>query len=118
MRTSLILLALPALALAQDQVPLGGWFDKVKNVVKAASTYIPSSIPSIIPDPVDAGAAKVAARAVHTLTLDNWNSVVIPSASTKSEGPEAWVVYITGANKTCYGLCGEADAAWNVRIRI
>jgi hypothetical protein len=117
MRTSSILLALPALALAQDQKPLGGFFDKLKGAVKAASTYIPTSIPSVIPDPVDAGASKVAARVVHKLNLTNWKDIVSPSAaSSKSTGPESWMIYITGGNKTCYSLCDDADAAWNVRI--
>ena len=26
------------------------------------------------------------------------------------------MIYITGGNKTCYGVCGNATKAWNVRI--
>lgn len=117
MRTSTILLALPALALAaDDQKPLGGLFDKIKGAVKAASTYIPSSIPSVIPDPVDAGAAKVADRVVHHLNASNWRSIVVPSE--KGTAPEPWMIYLTGANKTCHGMCENADAAWNVRFSL
>ena len=117
MRTSSILLALPALAVAQDQAPLGGIFNKLKDAVKAASTYIPSGMPSVIPDPVGAGAAKVAGKVVNQLSLDTWRDVVKPSpAAASSSEPELWMVYLTGANKTCLGLCDTADAAWNVRI--
>ncbi|KIW06237.1 uncharacterized protein PV09_02711 [Verruconis gallopava] len=112
MRTSSILLALPALALAETQARLG-FLDKIKAAFETASSYIPSAIPSVIPDPVDAGAAKVAARAVHQLTLDNWESTLSSERSEKSTGPEQWMVYLTGGNKTCYGLCNDADAAWN-----
>jgi hypothetical protein len=116
MRTSSILLALPALSLAQDQAPLGGFLGKIKDAFKAASTYIPSAIPSVVPDAVDADASKVPPRAVHNLNLTNWKDIVSPTASAKSTGPEPWMVYITGGNNTCYGLCDEADAAWNVRL--
>jgi PTH2 family peptidyl-tRNA hydrolase len=117
MRTSSLLLALPALALAQDQAPLGGFFDKIKNAVKAASTYIPTSIPSVVPDAADAGAAKVAATVVHKLHLNDWRDVVKPSpAKAGSSEPEQWMVYLTGRNKTCMGYCENTDAAWNVRL--
>jgi len=114
MRSSSILLALPALALAQDQVPL---VDKLKGFFNKASAYIPTSIPSVIPNPVDAGAAKVAAHVQH-LDLANWKSVLTPSPSTKTSGPEEWMVYVTGGNKTCYGTCGNATAAWNKSVPV
>jgi hypothetical protein len=116
MRTSSLLLALPALAVAQDQAPLAGIFNKIKDAVKSASSYIPNSIPSIVPNPVDAGAAKVAGRAVHKLHFNDWKDVVKPSqVASKSSEPEHWMVYLTGGNKTCLGFCDTADAAWNVR---
>ena len=115
MRTSSVLLALPALSVAQDQAPLGGLFGKLKDAVKGASSYIPSSIPSFVPESVDAGAAKVADKIVHQLHFNDWRNVVKPSAAAaQSSEPEPWMIYLTGGNKTCLGFCDTADAEWNV----
>jgi hypothetical protein len=116
MRYSTILLALPALSLAEEQIPLA---DKLKGWFSKAQSYIPTSVPSIIPESVDAGASKVAEVVVHPLKLDNWKDVLSPSASAaQSSGPEEVLVMINGGNKTCYGLCGNATEAWNVRFPI
>lgn len=105
-----LLLALPALALAEEQVPL---FDKLKGYLNKATAAVSSAIPAV--SPLDAGAAKVAEHVVSPLTLENWQSVLTPSGSAiQSEGPEHWLVYITGGNVTCYGLCANATKAWNV----
>ena len=100
------LLALPAIAAAQQQKPLGetvqSWFDKAK-----------SYIPSAAKEPVAAGAAKVAAANVTPLTKSNWADVLSPSKTLPSEGPETWMVLVTGGNKTCYGRCGKIEEAWN-----
>jgi hypothetical protein len=115
MRYSSIVLALPALSLAQEQIPLvdklKGWFNKAQSYVETA---IPS-IPSIIPEAVDAGASKVAESVVYPLNLSNWEKVLSPSAAAaQKSGPEEVLVFVTGQNKTCYGLCDDANAAWNV----
>jgi hypothetical protein len=103
-------LLLPALACAADQVPLA---DKVKGWFKQAQSYIPTNVPNV-PNPVDIGVQKAADSVVHNLTLENWQAVLSPDAKSKTGKPQEWMVYITGANKTCYGLCGKADAAWKV----
>lgn len=107
-----LLLALPALTVAQDQVPLGerlkGWFNK-------ATANIQSSIPSVVPNPIDAGASKIAEQVVHPINLSNWRDVLKPSPSALGGPPEEWMVFFDGANKTCYGLCANASKAWNVR---
>jgi hypothetical protein len=106
-----LVLALPALALAEEQVPL---MDKVKGFFNKATSIVSSAVPSA-PSPVDAGAAKVAEIVVSPLNQENWRSVLTPSpASAVTDGPEHWMVYITGGNKTCFGLCGNATRAWNV----
>ena len=96
-------LLLPSLALAQDQKPLvaslQSWFEKAKS-------YIPTPVAS----PLDSGAAKVASRNVVELTTTNWQSTLKPSSTS---GPENWMVYVTGGNKTCGGQCDELDATWN-----
>lgn len=115
MRYSSAILALPALALAQDQVPLA---DKLRGWFKQAQEYLPTSIaasiPSVIPDPVDAGASFVAEQVIHELNLTNWQSIVAPSSSAQTAGPEEWMIFLTGGNATCYGLCGNVTKEWTV----
>jgi len=107
MKTSLLTSLLFGAALAQEaQIPLkdkaAGWFDKAKS-------YIPSVTPSV-PNPIDAGAAAVADRKVVRINIRNYQRLLKP----KIEAEEEWLVYLTGGNKTCFGRCGKADAAWNV----
>lgn len=115
MRYSSAILALPALALAQDQVPLA---DKVRGWFKQAQEYLPTaaSVPSVIPNPVDAGASFVAEAVVHELNLTNWQSIVAPSPSAQTAGPEEWMIFLTGGNTTCYGLCGNVTKEWTVSL--
>ncbi|KAK5088214.1 hypothetical protein LTR05_002431 [Lithohypha guttulata] len=97
-------------ALGQNaQVPLKdiaqGWFDKAKS-------YIPST--DSIPDPIEAGAAAIAGQQVQKVNIRNFERLLAP----KSEGPEEWLIYTTGGNKTCFGRCGNADLAWNESVPI
>lgn len=118
MRASALLLALPALASAQQQIPLvdqvKGWFAKATESISSA---IPSSPqPPSIPNPVASGAAKLAALKVQRITLDNWSQVLRPGAATASPGIEEWMVFTTGGNKTCHGRCERAEQAWNESV--
>ncbi|KAE9988013.1 hypothetical protein EG328_000957 [Venturia inaequalis] len=117
MRYSSAILALPALALAQDQVPLA---DKVRGWFKQAQEYLPTaaSVPSVIPNPVDAGASFVAEAVVHELNLTNWQSIVAPSPSAQTAGPEEWMIFLTGGNTTCYGLCGNVTKEWTKSVAL
>lgn len=105
--TLLPLLALLTSAHAQEQAqhPLGAWFEKL-------ASYLPAGAIS------SAGQAAAAARPtssnVTPLTLENWREVLGPKPSVDGVEPEPWWVYVTGGNKTCYGLCGKTDAAWEV----
>lgn len=106
--TAVLLAVLPVIATAQQQQkPLGetvqSWFDKAKS-------YIPNAASA----PVASTAAKAAASTniVH-LTNDNWKSVLKPSTSDPFQGPETWMVFISGGNKTCYGRCAGVEEAWN-----
>ena len=97
-----LLLVLPAIATAQEQKPLGqSFFDTVK-----------SYIPAFAQEPVAAGAAKVAAANVTPLTSSNWEEVLSPKTS-PGQGPETWMVFVSGGNKTCYGRCAKVEEAWN-----
>jgi len=112
--SSTFVVVLPALALAQEQVPLA---DKIKGWINRAQSYVSSAVPSV-PSPMDAGAAKVAEHVEHVLTLDNWKSVLVANPSTTAAGPEDWMIYITGGNKTCYGVCSNATKAWNESVAL
>lgn len=113
--TSALLLALPALALAEDQIPLQdkvkSWFGKLTDAVSSA---VPAAVPSA---PVEATAAKVAEHVQHHLTLENWKDVLTKDSTASAPTTQDWVVYINGGNLTCFGHCGNATKAWNVCIR-
>lgn len=107
MRLSASLLAiLPLTIAAQQQKPLGeniqSWFEKAKS-------YIPNAASA----PIASTAAKAAASNVVPLTKDNWQSILTPSTSDPFQGPESWMVFFSGENKTCYGKCAELEQAWN-----
>lgn len=97
---------LPALITANDQIPLkekaAGWLDKAK-------AYVSSATPDL-PNPINAGAAKVAELKVEKINLRNYQRKLGP----KLDGEEEWMIYMTGGNKSCFGRCDRADLAWNV----
>jgi hypothetical protein len=111
MRLLAVLLLLPAVAIADDQVPLkekaAAWFEKAKS-------YIPSAAP---PSPIDAGASKVAGLVVEKITKNNWRTKLLPVADDGSKVPQEWMVMFSG-NTSCYGRCDQADQAFNVRSRL
>jgi hypothetical protein len=100
--TSLVTL-LPALAMAQEQVPLAervqGWFNQVKS-------YVPTAAPVA---PIEQLAQKVSEKTVTPVSLNNWQSILAPATQ-----PEDWLIFTTGGNKTCFGRCGTADKAFKV----
>ncbi|KAL9029305.1 MAG: hypothetical protein Q9196_002445 [Gyalolechia fulgens] len=106
--TPVLIAVLPLTVTAEQQKPLGGslqtwfeWFDKAKS-------YIPNAASAPL-----STAAKAASSNVVSLTKDNWKSVLKPSTSDQFEGPESWMIFISGGNKTCYGKCGGVEQAWN-----
>lgn len=111
MRASILVAALPALALAEEQVPL---VDKIKGFWSKATAAVSSAVPAV-PSPLDAGAAKAAEQIQHELTLDTWRDVLTVDPTASAPTTQDWLVYITGGNTTCYGLCGNTTKAWNVR---
>ncbi|KAF2154083.1 hypothetical protein K461DRAFT_277152 [Myriangium duriaei CBS 260.36] len=120
MRTAAAFLALGALASAQQQVPLAdqvkGWFAKASSAVNSFGSAASATAAASIPNPVNAGAAAVAASQVHPLTLENYKATLAPGAATASPGIEDWMIYVTGGNKSCYGLCENADREWNKSV--
>ena len=110
MRLLLAIFALPALAMAQQQIPL---MDQVQGYFDKAQAYVKSAVPGS----GRVGSAHVADQDVTRLTLGNWKSVLMQRGASKAQdAPEAWMVYVTGGNKTCHGGCGPIDRTWNVRL--
>ncbi len=102
------LLLLPLLV-AADQNPLVGkaygLFDQAKAYVAGAAESLPD-----LPNPIDAGASKVAGRVVERINIRNWQRKLAP----KPDGEEEWMIYLTGGNKSCFGKCGPMNTVWNV----
>lgn len=123
MRASSVLLALPALSTAQ-QIPLvdnvlgqvKGWFAQASETAASAIPAAPSV--ESIPNPIDAATAKVADVQVPHLTLANHKELIKPGAATASPGIEEWMVFVTGANATCFGLCKPAEKAFNGSVAL
>ncbi|KAL1305210.1 hypothetical protein AAFC00_002128 [Neodothiora populina] len=122
MRFSPVVLALPTVALAAEQVPLmdqvKGWFNKATQAISSSVPSAPSmpSVPNV--NPVNAAAAKVADLSVERVTLENYKEVLVPGATTttSASGIDNVMLLITGGNKTCFGVCGHAEAEWNKSI--
>ena len=107
MRLLLFLAFLTVLAAAQEQIPLGdrvqGWFGKAKSIIQPAAPVVPQQK---VQEP-----AKVPEKPVTSFNLNNYKSLLEPSAE-----PQDWFIYITGRNKTCFGRCDRADKAFDVRL--
>ncbi|EAA63892.1 hypothetical protein AN1991.2 [Aspergillus nidulans FGSC A4] len=110
MRFIPLLALLPALAVAEEQVPLAdrvqGWFNKAKS-------YLPTATPVI---PVAEKVAEVPKKVIQEKTVTpfnatNWQSLLEPAADAQD-----WLVFITGGNKTCFGRCGKAEEAFNQSV--
>lgn len=117
--SSTLLLALPALAIAEEQVPL---FEKVKGFFNKATAAVSSAVPAAPSNPIkaatDKASSKAAAAIQHTLTLENWREILTVDPTASPPTTQDWLIFVTGGNTTCYGLCANATKAWNVRISI
>ncbi|KAI4199299.1 MAG: hypothetical protein LQ350_004681 [Teloschistes chrysophthalmus] len=103
--TTSLLLTLPiTLATAEQpaQKPLQAWLEIAKSYLPTAATA-----------PVASTASKAASTTVTTLTKENWQSVLTPTTTDPFSGPETWMAFFTGGNKTCYGRCTGVETAWN-----
>lgn len=138
-------LALPLLASAQQQIPFidtaknllaqaQGFINGGGNVASMASRGASSASSAagyaasgasnaadVFEDMAHQAArpvtSTVANAAVHELTVDNWKQTLVHSGSGQPGSPsEPWFVAITGRNRTCGGMCGRFDQAWDVGI--
>lgn len=107
MRLLLFLAFLTVLAAAQEQVPLG---DRVQGWLNKAKSYMPTATPVVPPQPVQEP-EKLPEKPVTHFNLNNYQSLLEPSAT-----PQDWFVFVTGGNKTCFGMCGRAEKEFNVRL--
>ncbi|KAF2202085.1 hypothetical protein GQ43DRAFT_392898 [Delitschia confertaspora ATCC 74209] len=109
--SSSLLLALSVTVFAEEQIPLAnkvkGWWNKVA-----------STVPSTPSAPVAATAAKVASSVQHELTPENWKTVLTRDPTASAPTTQEWMVFITGANATCYGFCENASQAWNESVAV
>lgn len=109
----LAVLTASASAATEGQKPLtaqlSSWYSKAK-----------SYIPTVAHNPLDAGAAAVASAHLVALTRSNWETALAPSynAHTDTYGPDAWMVLVTGWNRTCGPQCGAAEVEFNKSIAI
>jgi len=108
--TSVSLLALPLLAVAAQESPLDQakaqaqyWFDKIVSFIPNPNVVQPSEVELVKPT----------GRPTSILTLDNWEETIRSSVKPTSSTPEEWWVFVTGGNKTCFGRCQRAEAAFN-----
>ena len=114
-----LVLALPALAVAEEQIPI---LDKVKGFFNKATAAVSASISSMPSAPVDTATSKVAAKVAeviqYPITLENWKDVMTVDATASPRTTQDWLVFTTGGNNTCFGLCGNVTTAWNVRMAL
>lgn len=90
--------------------------DKLKGFFNQATAAISSAVPAAPSSPVKAASAKVAESIQHELTLENWKDVLTVDPAASAPTTQDWLVYITGGNTTCFGMCGNTTKAWNVRL--
>ncbi len=107
--STLSLLALPLLAAAQES-PLDQALAQIQFWAGKLQSYIPNPNRPHTPH---AAAAKAGGKTLNILTLSDWETTIRGSVKPASTTPEEWWVLITGGNKTCFGQCGQIEAAFN-----
>jgi len=106
-----LLLALSASTLAEEQALL---LNKLKGIWNQAAAVVSSAVPAAASTaPLKAASAKAAEHIQHELTLNNWKETLTVDPTASVPTAQDWLVFITGGNTTCYGLCGNASKAWN-----
>ncbi|KAL6710757.1 hypothetical protein ACN47E_007814 [Coniothyrium glycines] len=117
--SSAVVLALPALAVAEEQVPI---LDKVKGFFNKATAAVSSAIPAVPSAPIDDTTTKAASAAAaviqYPLTLENWKEVLTVDPTASPPTTQDWLIFATGGNTTCFGLCGNVTKAWNASLPV
>ncbi|KAL2862893.1 uncharacterized protein BJX67DRAFT_289079 [Aspergillus lucknowensis] len=107
MRFIPLLAVLPALAVAQEQVPLA---DRVQGWFNMAKSYLPTATPVV---PVAEKVVEPAKQVIQEKTITPFNSSNWESLLEPAQSPQDWLLFITGGNKTCFGRCGRAEKSFN-----
>jgi hypothetical protein len=80
---------------------------------------VSSAIPAVPSAPINAASEKAASKAAeaiqHPITLENWKETLTVDPTASPPVTQDWLIFVTGGNTTCFGLCGNATKAWNVR---
>lgn len=94
--------------------------DRIKGYLSQATAAVSSAIPSMPSSPVEAAknnaTASVASVVQHPLTLENWKEVLTVDLTASPPATQDWLIFSTGGNATCFGLCGNATKAWNASL--
>ncbi|KAL4792113.1 hypothetical protein BDV19DRAFT_369143 [Aspergillus venezuelensis] len=110
MRFIPLLALLPALAVAEEQVPLAdrvqGWFNKAKAYLPTATPVVP-----VAEKIVEAPKKVVQEKTVTPFNATNWQSILEPT-----QDAQDWFVFVTGGNKTCFGRCDKAEKSFNESV--
>jgi len=108
------ILALPLLAAAtQQESPLDQIKEQAQYYFDKISSYLPNPNKAHTVVDAHAAAAKVGGKALHILTLNDWEETIRGSVKPASTTPEEWWILVTGGNKTCFGHCGQVETAFN-----
>jgi len=107
MRPSTLLLALPALATAQ-QIPFLNTFQPYVDKVIAFGS-------SLTGQSATGGSKTTPHPAVTELKIANWEDTLRNRGKHGPGSVDNWMIYVTG-NTTCAGECARPDAAFDVRF--
>lgn len=105
MRVSTFLIALPALASAQ-QIP---FLDTVQPYIDKVTSFGAG----LLGQSNTGGSNTAPHPAVTELRLKNWEDTLRYGGKNGPGSVDNWMVYVTG-NTTCAGECARPDAAWDV----
>jgi len=92
-----------------------GFFNKATSVVSSA---IPAAPSAPINKAAEAAAAKAASAIQYRLTLENWKETLTVDPTVSAPTTQDWLVFATGGNATCWGLCGNVTKAWNASLPV
>lgn len=90
---------------------LMAWMDRVKAYVPAAAASLVAATKGDTPVFVR--------KNVTALTAENWQELLRPlelepSAGEPAAEKRAWLVLVTGGNRSCFGQCALLNKAWEV----
>lgn len=111
-----LLLALPVLGVSAEGV-YEQYYAKFQSFIGQFGETAPSAAPqadkAASPDAKAASSGKMQAKPIEIFNLGNWKEILYRPVKPTATEPEEWWVMVTGGNKTCWGHCGMAEAAWN-----